>query len=379
MESILVENFFLGCLAHASYLVGSEGIAAVIDPQRDVDIYVDAAAQHGLKIAHIIETHLHADFVSGHRELAERTGARIYLGAEAGAKFPHTSVKDGVSLTFGRCRFDFFATPGHTVESVCIAMTDLDKPGDPPRPRAVFTGDTLFVGDVGRPDLSGDHTPQELAAMLYSSLHDKLLKLPDETQVFPAHGAGSLCGRQMGSERSSTIGKERRTNYALQARNCDEFIRLLTDGLPPRPDYFGMQFAVAHVPGSVHIALSGQYASWAARILGLDKQIILVGEDADHLRESQLRLARVGIENVHARTLKTALPAGFWAVTNWIIFRRFPCRSSRNCWSGKKIGSWCSMCGRAVKSRLARWRIRCESRWANCRIAPAKWIVTSWW
>jgi hydroxyacylglutathione hydrolase len=219
-------------------------------------------------------------------------------------------------------------------------MTDLAEPS---RPLAIFTGDTLFVGDVGRPDLSGDHTPQELAAMLYRSLNEKLLKFPDETEIFPAHGAGSLCGRQMGSERSSTIGKERRTNYALQARSSEEFVRLLTDGLPPRPEYFGrdvelnrqgapaldrisppapvrapevfrlqsegaivldtrpaMQFAVAHVPGSIHIGLSGQYASWAARILGLDQRIILVGEDADHLRESQLRLARVGIENVHA-------------------------------------------------------------------------------
>ena len=340
MEPVLIENFFLGCLAHASYLVSSDGIAAVIDPQRDVDIYVDAAAQKGLKIEHIIETHLHADFVSGHHELAERTGARIYLGAGSGATFPHTAVKDGDSIQFGNCRFDFMQTPGHTLESVCIVMTDLGAPG---RPRAVFTGDTLFVGDVGRPDLSGNHTPQELAAMLYTSLHEKLLTLPDDTEIFPAHGAGSLCGRQMSTERSSTIGKEKRTNYALQARTCDEFIRLLTDGLPPRPEYFGrevelnrqgaaaldqipppvpvrapevvrlqsegaivldtrpaMQFAVAHVPGSVHIALSGQYASWAARILGLDKRIILIGEDADHLRESQLRLARVGIENVHA-------------------------------------------------------------------------------
>lgn len=340
MGSILVENFFLGCLAHASYLAGSEGVAAVIDPQRDVDIYLDAAAQRGLKIAHIIETHLHADFVSGHRELAERTGAQIYLGADAGAAFPYIPVNDGDSLQFGNCRFDFLKTPGHTVESICIVMTDLTANS---RPRAVFTGDTLFVGDVGRPDLSGDHTPQELAAMLYASLHDKLLTLPDETEIFPAHGAGSLCGRQMGSERSSTIGKERRTNYALQARSCEEFIRLLTDGLPPRPEYFGrevelnrqgataldqiprplpvrapevfrlqsegaialdtrpaMQFAVAHVPGSLHIALSGQYASWAARMLGLDKRIILIGEDADHLRESQLRLARVGIEHIDA-------------------------------------------------------------------------------
>src|SRR5579864_5524718 len=331
MEPVLIENFFLGCLAHASYLVASDGIAAVIDPQRDVDIYLDAARQKGLKIEHIIETHLHADFVSGHHELAGRTGARIYLGDGSGATFPHTAVKDGDSVQFGKCRFDFLQTPGHTVESVCIVMTDLS---DASRPRAVFTGDTLFVGDVGRPDLSGDHTPQELAAMLYESLHEKLLKLPDETEIFPAHGAGSLCGRQMSSERSSTIGKERLTNYALQARTCDEFVRVLTDGLPPRPEYFGrdvelnrqgagaldripppapvrapevfrlqsegaialdtrpaMQFAVAHVPGSFHIALSGQYASWAARILGLDKRIILIGEDADHLRESQLRLA----------------------------------------------------------------------------------------
>ena len=341
MESVVVENFFLGCLAHASYLVGSDGVAAVIDPQRDVDIYLDAAREKGLKIEHVIETHLHADFVSGHHELAARTGARIYLGDGSGATFPHTAVKDGDSLQFGKCRFDFLQTPGHTVESVCIAMTDLGT--DPSRPRAVFTGDTLFVGDVGRPDLSGDRTPQELAAMLYRSLHEKLLRLPEETEIFPAHGAGSLCGRQMGSERSSTIGKQRRDNYALQAKTCEEFIHLLTDSLPPRPEYFGrevelnrqgapaldqlpppvpvrapevrrlqaegtlvldtrpaMQFAVAHVPGSMHIALSGQYASWAARILGLDKRIILVGEDSDHLRESQLRLARVGIENVHA-------------------------------------------------------------------------------
>jgi len=340
MEPVVIEQFFLGCLAHASYVVSSEGIAAVIDPQRDVDLYIDFAKQHNLKIAHIIETHLHADFVSGHHELAERTGARIYLGEDAQATFPHTAIKDGDTLQFGNARFNFLHTPGHTIEGVCAVLTDLASPA---QPRAVFTGDTLFVGDVGRPDLSADHTPQELAAMLYQSLHDKLLTLPDDTEIFPAHGAGSLCGRQMGSERSSTIGKQRRTNYALLARTQDEFIHLLTDSLPPRPEYFGrdvelnrhgassinelpapkpllapevlrlqsggaivldtrpaMEFAVAHVPGSVHIALSGQYASWAARILGLDKGIILVGEDADQLRESQLRLARVGIEHVDA-------------------------------------------------------------------------------
>jgi hydroxyacylglutathione hydrolase len=340
MASVQVEHFFLACLAHASYLVSSDGIATVIDPQRDVDIYLEAAREKGLRIEHIIETHLHADFVSGHHELAERTGARIYLGEGSGASFPHIAIKDGDSLQFGQCRFDFLATPGHTLESVCVVMTDLAEPA---RPRAVFTGDTLFVGDVGRPDLSAEHTPQDLAAMLYESLHKKLLTFADETEIFPAHGAGSLCGRQMGTERSSTIGKERRNNYAFQAQSCQEFIHLLTDGLPPRPEYFGrdvelnrqgatalcqipppapvrapevlrlqsegavvldtrpaMQFGAAHVPGSVHVALSGQYASWAARILGLDKRIILVGEDADHLRESQMRLARVGIENVRA-------------------------------------------------------------------------------
>src|SRR5271168_3168883 len=340
MEPVLIEQFFLGCLAHASYLVASDGVAAVIDPQRDVDIYIDYAREKNLRIEHIIETHLHADFVSGHHELAERTGAHIYLGEDAHATFPHIAIKGGDTLQFGNARFDFLHTPGHTIEGVCAVLTDLAEPS---RPRAVFTGDTLFVGDVGRPDLSGDHTPQELAAMLYQSLHNKLLKLPDDTEIFPAHGAGSLCGRQMGSERSSTIGKQRRTNYALLARSEEEFIHLLTDSLPPRPEYFGrdvelnrqgassldqlpapkpllapevlrlqsegaivldtrpaMEFAVAHVPGSLHIALSGQYASWAARILGLDKRIILVGEDADHLRESQMRLARVGIENAVA-------------------------------------------------------------------------------
>jgi hydroxyacylglutathione hydrolase len=340
MDPVRIEQFFLGCLAHASYIISSKGVAAVIDPQRDVDLYLDFARENDLSIEHIIETHLHADFVSGHHELAQRTGARIYLGEDAHATFPHTAIKDGDTLQFGNARVNFLHTPGHTIEGICAVLTDLASPG---APRAVFTGDTLFVGDVGRPDLSPNHTPEQLAALLYRSLHEKLLKLPDETEIFPAHGAGSLCGRQMSSERSSTIGQQRRTNYALLARSEDEFIHLLTDSLPPRPEYFGrdvelnrhgassidelpapkplsapevlrlqsegaivldtrpaMEFAVAHVPGSVHIALSGQYASWAARILGLDRHIILVGEDADQLRESQLRLARVGIEHVDA-------------------------------------------------------------------------------
>lgn len=338
MEPVRIERCYLGCLAHASYMVGSEGVAAVIDPQRDVEVYLEAAARHGWRIEHIIETHLHADFISGHRELAERTGARIYLGEGSEAQFDHIAVRDGDEIQFGQCSLQFLQTPGHTLESVCIVMNNR---GDPDRPGAVFTGDTLFVGDVGRPDLSPTHTPEQLAAILYRSLHEKLLTLPDDTEIFPAHGAGSLCGRQMSSENSSTIGRQRQTNYALLARTSEEFVHLLTDNMPARPEYFvqevelnrrgappiaqlpaltaltaadvlemqkqgvvvvdtrpAMQFAVAHVPGSIHIALTGQYASWAARILGLSAQLIICGEDPDHVRESQLRLSRVGIENV---------------------------------------------------------------------------------
>jgi glyoxylase-like metal-dependent hydrolase (beta-lactamase superfamily II)/rhodanese-related sulfurtransferase len=338
MESVQVERFYLGCLAHASYMVGAEGVASVIDPQRDVDIYLETASAKGWKIEHIIETHVHADFVSGHRELAERTGAQIYLGADSGAQFSHIAVKDGDEICFGQCHLEFLQTPGHTIESICILMRDRSSPE---RPAIVFTGDTLFVGDVGRPDLSPTHTPQQLAAALYQSLHEKLLTLPDSTEIYPAHGAGSLCGRNMSSESTSTVGIQRQSNYALLARNCEEFTHLLTDNMAAAPEYFAMevdlnrkgagplsqlpalaplaatdvlrlqsegavivdtrpatQFAAAHVPGSVHIALTGQYASWAARILGLDTLLIIVGEDLDHIRESQLRLARVGMESV---------------------------------------------------------------------------------
>src|SRR5579863_7264290 len=203
MEPVQVERFYLGCLAHASYMIASNSVAAVIDPQRDVDIYLEAAAGKNLKIEYIIETHVHADFVSGHRELAERTGARIYLGAGSGAEFPHVAVKDGDEIQFGDCCLRFLQTPGHTLESICILMNDL---GAPERPASVFTGDTLLVGDVGRPDLSPTHTPQQLAAILYRSSHEKLLTLPDDTEIFPAHGAGSLCGRQIDRKSSSTIG-----------------------------------------------------------------------------------------------------------------------------------------------------------------------------
>ena len=229
------EQFYLGCLAHASYMFGSGSEAAVVDPQRDVEIYLQAAAQNGLKITHVFETHLHADFVSGHTELAARTGAKIHIGAKAEASFPHIALHDGSELRIGKVRVTALETPGHTLEGMCLVLTDEEKS---PAPWGVLTGDTLFIGDVGRPDLSQSHTPQQLAAMLYDSLHGKLLKLKDDVLVYPAHGAGSLCGRNMRAERSSTIGTERLTNYALQIQPREEFVRQLTENLPSRPEYF---------------------------------------------------------------------------------------------------------------------------------------------
>src|SRR5580765_5810082 len=331
------EQFYLGCLAHASYMLGSEGEAAVVDPQRDVDIYLKAGNEHGLKITHIFETHLHADFVSGHIELAERTGATIHIGAKAGATFPHVAMEDGSELRLGRLRINAIETPGHTPEGMCLIVTDEEKSA---RPWAVLTGDTLFIGDVGRPDLSKAFTPQQLAGLLYDSLHGKLMKLSDHVLVYPAHGAGSLCGRSMRAERSSTIGTERLSNYALQIKSREEFIRQLTENLPARPEYFledaqinragapalaelrdlppitaaelnellqqgvfvldvrpNADFAAAHVPGSVNIALSGQFASWAGAIMGLSARPVLVADTPEQYAEARLRLARVGIED----------------------------------------------------------------------------------
>jgi glyoxylase-like metal-dependent hydrolase (beta-lactamase superfamily II)/rhodanese-related sulfurtransferase len=340
--STVFEHFYLGCLAHASYLVGSDGVAVVIDPQRDVDIYIEAAREHGLTIRHIIETHLHADFVSGHRELAERTGAHIYLGRGSGATFPHRPAKDGDEIAFGQCRMRFLETPGHTLESVCVVLTDLDREASGKHGRwAVFTGDTLFIGDVGRPDLAETRTPQQLAGRLYDSLHRKLLTLPGETLVYPAHGAGSMCGRNISSDRSSTIAHERQFNYALQPMSREQFVALMTADLPARPEYFqrdvdlnrhgaahlaklpeiaalhpsqvetlraggialldtraASDFCAGHIPGSLNIGLNGQFASWAGSLLGLDRDLILVAEDARAVDESRSRLARVGIERV---------------------------------------------------------------------------------
>jgi glyoxylase-like metal-dependent hydrolase (beta-lactamase superfamily II)/rhodanese-related sulfurtransferase len=330
------EQFYLGCLAHASYMLASEGEAVVVDPQRDVDLYLKAAADHGLTINHVFETHLHADFVSGHKELAARTGAKIYMGAQAGAAFSHVPVSDGFELRFGKASILVLETPGHTPESICLVVTDHEKSESP---WAVLTGDTLFIGDVGRPDLSPRHTPAQLAGLLYDSLHQKLLALPDDALVYPAHGAGSLCGKNMRAERSSTIGTERLTNYALQINSREEFIEQLTSHLPARPEYFAKdaeinrtgaaalselpplraitplelekmlkegeialdvrpadEFAAEHVPGSVNVALSGQFASWAGTVLGLSSHPVLIAATDAQIEEARTRLARVGIE-----------------------------------------------------------------------------------
>ena len=330
------EQFYLGCLAHASYLLAFDGEAVVVDPQRDVELYLKAAVEQGATIRHIFETHLHADFVSGHRELAARTGAKIYMGAQSGATFEHVPVSDGFELKFGKASIRVLETPGHTPESICLMVTDAEKSN---APWAVLTGDTLFIGDVGRPDLSPRHTPAQLAGLLYDSLHRKLMTLPDNVLVYPAHGAGSLCGKNMRAESSSTIGTERLTNYALQIKSREEFIRQLTSNLPARPEYFAKdaeinrtgaaslselpplrpispadlqhmlkegelaldvrpmeEFAAGHVAGAVNIALGGQFASWAGTVLGLTSHPVLIAETDAQIEEARLRLSRVGIE-----------------------------------------------------------------------------------
>jgi hydroxyacylglutathione hydrolase len=337
---VYFEQFYLGCLAHASYLIGSEGEAAVVDPRRDVDDYLRVAAEHGLAIRYVVETHLHADFVSGHRELAERTGARIVFGRRARAALPHLAVSDGDEVRVGQVVLRFLETPGHTPESLSVVVTDTAVS---PEPRMVLTGDTLFIGDVGRPDLVGAQglTPEDMAGLLYDSLHAKILALPDAVEVYPAHGAGSLCGRNISSETSSTVGAQRRGNWALQPMPRDEFVRRVTRDLPEAPRYFPMdvalnregarplgelpappavdaeeaerlmaegalvldvrpaaEFGAGHVPGALNVALGGQFASWAGTLLDPARRLVIVTDGEAHAREAATRLARVGLENV---------------------------------------------------------------------------------
>jgi len=333
--------YYLGCLAHASYLIGDRNDAVVIDPQRDVDQYLADAAALGLTIRHVIETHLHADFVSGHVELAGRTGADIWLGPGSGAAFAHRVARDGDELRVGRLVLRFLETPGHTPESISILLLDSSDP------RMIFTGDTLFAGDVGRPDLvaSRGFSAAQMASMLYDSLHEKILPLPDAVEVWPAHGAGSACGRAIGDERSTTVGIQRRVNWALADMSREQFVADLTSNLPEVPRYFthdaalnrqgarpvdqlpapqplspeevdasgalvldvreAGDWAAEHVPGSLDIGLHGAFASWAGALVSPDQPIVLVAAGPDEEKEAFTRLARVGLEQV-AGTLSLA-------------------------------------------------------------------------
>lgn len=341
---MILKQFYLNCLAHASYLIGDEEsrTAAVVDPQRDIDAYVAFAAEHGLHIAHVFLTHFHADFLAGHLELRDRTGARIYLGAAAKAEYAFQPLHDGDAVEFGNIRLEALETPGHTPESICILVYDLAESRD--TPRAVLTGDTLFVGDVGRPDLRAalGWSATDLGNLLYSSVRDKLLRLPDSSLVYPAHGAGSLCGKAISKETVSTIGEQRRSNYALQPMSREAFVALVTADQPDAPPYFtydavlnsrerptldqalarelrpltidqvleeqrkGAQvldtrdpaeFAAAHLEGSINIGLIGQYATWAGTVLTRDQPIIVVADPGAET-ESAVRLGRIGFDHV---------------------------------------------------------------------------------
>jgi hydroxyacylglutathione hydrolase len=340
---MILHQFYLSCLAHASYLIGDEqtGTAAVVDPQRDVDQYLAFAEEHHLRIAHVFLTHFHADFLAGHLELRDRSQATIYLGAAAKAEYAFTPLKDGDGVEFGRVRLQALETPGHTPESISILVFDLDRSAT--EPYAVLTGDTLFVGDVGRPDLRAalGWSATDLGAMLYDSLRTKLLTLPDSSLVYPAHGAGSLCGKAISNETVSTIGEQRQLNYALQPMTKAEFLDIVTADQPEAPPYFtydavlnsrerptleqslaglnsmsldevlalrdeGGQildtrdpsdFAAAHLSGSINIGLSGQYATWAGTVLSRERPIAIIA-DPGRENESAVRLGRIGFDHV---------------------------------------------------------------------------------
>jgi len=341
---VILKQFYLPCLAHASYIIGDEetGTAAVVDPQRDTDHYLAFAAENALKIKHVFLTHLHADFVAGHLELRRLAGATIYLGAAAQAAYPFTPLAEGAILEFGHVRLKVLETPGHTPESISIVVYDLAASGT--RPYAVLSGDTLFIGDVGRPDLRAalGWSAADLGGLLFDSLHSKLLTLPDQCLVYPAHGAGSLCGKALSKETVSTLGEQRRSNYALQPMGKEAFIQLVTADQPEAPPYFtydavlnseerptldealarelnpltldrvlelqaaGAQildtrdpvdFAAAHLRGSINIGLAGQYATWAGTVLDRKHPIVIIA-DPGRENESAVRLGRIGFDHV---------------------------------------------------------------------------------
>ncbi|HET6248306.1 MAG TPA: rhodanese-like domain-containing protein [Tepidisphaeraceae bacterium] len=341
---MVLKQFYLACLAHASYVIGDEqtGTAVVVDPQRDIDQYVTFADQNNLKITHVFLTHLHADFVAGHLELRNRVGARICLGAAAKAEYAFIPFHDGDVLEFGRIRLKILETPGHTPESISIVIYDLNA--DETQPHAVLTGDTLFIGDVGRPDLRAalGWSAEQLGSMLFDSLHAKLLALPDPCRVYPAHGAGSLCGKALSKQTVSTIGEQRSLNYALQPMTREAFISVVTADQPDAPAYFNYdavlnsqerptldqalqqelvplplervlelqsqgaqvldtrdpaEFAAAHLAGSISIGLGGQYATWAGTVLNHEHPIVLIATPGQE-NEAAVRLGRIGFDHV---------------------------------------------------------------------------------
>ena len=341
---MFLKQYYLGCLAHASYLIADEasGTAIVVDPQRDIQQYIDDANRLGVQIRHVFLTHFHADFLAGHLELRDRCGADIRLGSQAQAEYKFIPMKDGDTLDFPGLRLQILETPGHTIESISILVFDLQKSHD--KPYAVLTGDTLFIGDVGRPDLRASlgWTAEELGAHLYDSLHDKLLPLPDETLVYPAHGAGSLCGKNISSDTVSTLGDQRRFNYALQPMTREQFIRIVAADQPDAPAYFtydailntrerptlekslqqvlqpveldevlamgdagaqlldvrdATEYAKGHIAGSINIGLGGQYATWAGTVLDTARTIVIIAEPGRE-QEAALRLGRIGFDNV---------------------------------------------------------------------------------
>ena len=341
---MILKQYYLGCLAHASYLVADEesGRAAVIDPQRDVAQYIADAREAGCRIEHVFLTHFHADFVAGHLELREQTGAEIRLGARAEADYRFTPMGDGESVDLGGVRLEVLETPGHSPESISILVYDLAR--SPTVPHAVLTGDTLFIGDVGRPDLRAalGWSAEELGSMLYDSVHTKLASLPDDTLVYPAHGAGSLCGKNLSTDTVSTIGVQRAYNYAMQPMSRERFIEIVTADQPDAPGYFTydailntrerptleetlerelkslnpeealalarggaqlldtrdpVQFEGAHMIGSVNVGLGGSFATWCGTLLDQGRPIVVIAEPGREV-EAATRLGRIGFDNV---------------------------------------------------------------------------------
>ena len=335
---MFIKQIYTGCLSEAAYYIESEGEAAIIDPLRDVEAYIRLAKERGASIKYIFETHFHADFVSGHLDLAKATGAPIVYGPRTETNFPIHKAADGETFRLGDSSIEVLHTPGHTIESSCYLVRSADG-----RAEALFTGDTLFVGDVGRPDLSsGNLGREELASMLYDSLRNKILPLPDDLVIYPAHGPGSSCGKNLGPNTYSTLGQEKESNYALKEQTREDFIKAVTDGLDAPPSYFsinarinkegyeslegvleaGLQplsvaglkewigkdavlldtrrsdiFVMGFVPGSVSVGLDGRFAEWAGSLLPFDKPIVLVTAAGEE-KESVVRLARVGFDKV---------------------------------------------------------------------------------